>query len=91
MKKDRSEDYSIIHITLQPTSLDNVTKILDHIIFEDVVTVNLNKLDKDEQEKIIDIISGTVYAVNANIIKVGEGVFIITPEKVQSQNTTDMR
>jgi len=41
----------------------------------------------DQAVRIVDFLSGTVYALNGTISKVGSNIFVCTPDTVEVQGT----
>ena len=46
------------------------------------VLVNLKHLDTDTGKRLIDFVCGTAYAINGHMMKIGDSIFLFTPEKV---------
>ena len=46
------------------------------------VVINLEKLEKDVARRVIDFISGSVYALGGSIQKVSGGIFLIAPYNI---------
>jgi len=47
------------------------------------VVLNLEGLDVDIAQRIIDFTSGSCYAINGNLQKISNYIFIITPQTVE--------
>ena len=45
--------------------------------------VNLKYLDPDAGKRLIDFVCGTAYAINGHMMKLGDSIFLFTPEHVQ--------
>lgn len=69
-------------VLLQPTSIEECPKIVDNLKSKKPVIVNLSSLDSDTARKIFDFISGAVYALEGNVQKVANNIFIFAPENV---------
>lgn len=72
-------------ILSEPRSYDETQDIADHLRSRRTVIVNLQRLRQDQAVRIVDFLSGTVYALNGAISKVGPGIFICTPDTVEIQ------
>ncbi|MGI6541877.1 MAG: cell division protein SepF [Limnochordia bacterium] len=70
-------------VVVEPTSFDEVQSICDHLKERRPVIVSVEDLDKELSKRIIDFVSGTTYAIDGNIQRVGESIFIFTPSGVQ--------
>ena len=66
-------------VVLQPTSYNDATEITDHLREKKPVVVNLEKLDKDNARKIVDFLSGAVYALTGKMQKVSNGIILLVP------------
>jgi len=66
----------------QPESIDDAQDVCDHLKNKKPVIVNLEDIDKDTAQRIVDFLSGAVYAVDGNIQKVATGIFVIAPSNV---------
>ncbi len=69
----------------EPRSYEDTQEIADHLRARRPVLVNLQRVRSDQGTRIIDFLSGTVYALNGGISKVGQNIFLCTPESVEIQ------
>ncbi len=69
-------------ILLEPKSFDECPKIVDNLKSRKPVILNLEKMDSDLARKIFDFISGAVYALDGNVQKVANNIFLFAPENV---------
>jgi len=72
-------------ILSEPRSYDEVQEIADHLRFRRPVVVNLQRVRPDQAVRIVDFLSGTVYALNGGISKIGPNIFLCTPDTVEIQ------
>lgn len=70
-------------VLVKPERFDDAILIADHIIGRKTVVLNLEGTGKDLSRRIIDILSGTAYAVGAQIKNVSVGTFLIIPGGAQ--------
>jgi len=55
------------------------------------VVVNLQRIQRDQAVRIVDFLSGTVYALGGDIQKIGTDIFLCTPDNVDvSGSISDM-
>ena len=66
-------------VVLQPTTYNDATEIAGHLKEKKPVVVNLEKLDKDTARKIVDFLSGAVYALDGSMQKVSNGILLLVP------------
>lgn len=69
----------------EPRSYDEAQEIADHLRSRRSVVVNLQRVRTDQAVRIVDFLSGTVYALNGSISKLGSNIFLCTPESVEIQ------
>lgn len=71
----------------EPRSYDEAQEIADHLRSHRAVVVNLQRVRNDQALRIIDFLSGTVYALSGNISKIGGNIFLCTPDTVEIQGS----
>ncbi len=69
-------------VVMQPETFDDARDIANHLKSKKPVVMNLEFVEKDIARRIVDFLSGAVYALDGNIQKVSNGIFIITPYNV---------
>lgn len=78
-------------VLFEPRSYEEAQEMADHLRSRRQVVVNLQRVRKEHAVRIIDFLSGTVYALNGHISKVGTGIFLCTPDTVEVQgNISDI-
>lgn len=69
-------------MVVEPFSFDDAQHIADYLKSRKPVVVNLESSDPDIAKRMIDFISGTTYALNGQIQKVGNNIFLCAPNNV---------
>lgn len=67
----------------EPRSYEETQEIADHLRSRRPVVVNLHRVRPDQATRIVDFLSGTVYALNGSISKIGPNIFLCTPDTVE--------
>lgn len=67
---------------IKPTSVDDAREITDTLLSNRAVILNMEGLHFELAQRIIDFTSGSCYAMNGNLRKVSNYIFVITPETV---------
>ena len=67
---------------IKPNSMGDATEICDYLLSGRAVVLNMEGLHTEIAQRIIDILSGTAYAINGNLQKISTYIFIISPEEV---------
>jgi cell division inhibitor SepF len=71
----------------EPRSYDEVQDIADHLRQRRSVIVNLQRVRQDHMIRIVDFLSGTVYALGGSIQKIGNQIFFCAPDGVEVMGT----
>ena len=66
-------------VIMQPENFDDAQDICDHLKNKKPVIVNLEEIEKESAQRIVDFLSGSVYALDGQIQKVSNGIFLIAP------------
>lgn len=69
-------------VVMQPESFEDARDIANHLKSKKPVVMNLESVEKDIARRIVDFLSGAVYALDGNIQKVSNGIFLIAPYNV---------
>lgn len=69
-------------VIMQPDNFDDAQEICDHLKNKKPVVINLEDIEKGDAQRIIDFLSGSVYALEGSIQKVTNGIFLIAPSNV---------
>lgn len=75
-------------ILSEPRTYDNeAQEIADHLKSRRSVVVNLQRVRRDQAIRMVDFLSGTVYALGGHISKLGPNIFMCTPDSVEITGT----
>ncbi|MFX3622630.1 MAG: cell division protein SepF [Ectobacillus sp.] len=66
----------------EPRTYSEAQAIADHLKSRRSVVINLQRMSNDQALRIVDFLSGTVYAIGGDIQKLGVKTFLCTPENV---------
>lgn len=69
-------------VVMQPESFNDAKDVCDHLKNKKPSVINLEKVQKETAQRIIDFLSGSVYALDGSIQKVSNEIFIIAPNNV---------
>ena len=72
-------------ILLEPRAYSEAQQIADHLKKRNTVVVNLKRVTAEQAKRIMDFLSGTIYAIKGNIQKIGSGIFLCTPNNIDVQ------
>ena len=74
-------------ILLEPRAFSESQQIADHLKKRNTVVVNMKRVTAEQAKRIIDFLSGTVYAIGGDLQKIGVGIFLCTPKNVNVEGT----
>lgn len=66
-------------VLCEPRIYSDAKKVGKHLLENKAVIVNFNRINPDQATRIVDFLTGTVFAVNGEIQRVGEQIFLCTP------------
>ena len=69
-------------ILLEPRAYSESQQIADHLKNRNSVVVNLKRVTSDQAKRIIDFLSGCIYAIGDTMQKIGVGIYLCTPKNV---------
>lgn len=78
----RSNKMGMEVCVIKPSSVEDSREITDTLLSGRAVVLNLEGLHVEIAQRIIDFTSGSCYAINGNLQKISNYIFIITPETV---------
>lgn len=70
-------------ILIEPRVYAEAQDISEHLKNKKAVIVNLQRIDKEQGIRIIDFLSGTVYALGGDIQRIGTDIFLCAPDSVE--------
>ena len=72
-------------ILLEPRAYSESQAIADHLKSRNSVVVNLKRVTSGQAKRIIDFLSGCIYAIGGTMQKIGVGIYLCTPKNVNVQ------
>ena len=69
-------------VVIEPQGFDESPRLVDSLKAKKPVIINLENLETDTARKIFDFLSGATYALNGNVQKVANNIFVFAPENV---------
>ncbi len=69
-------------VVIEPTEFNDSPKLVDSLKAKKPVIINLENIETDVARKIFDFLSGATYALNGNVQKIANNIFVFAPENV---------
>ncbi len=76
-------------IVIEPKGFDDAQQVANCMREKRPVVINFENTEPEAAKRIIDFISGTTYALNGEIKKVGKNVFLCAPNNVNVAYTEE--
>ena len=70
-------------VLVEPRVYAEAQDIAENLKNKRATIVNLQRIERDQAIRIIDFLSGTVYALGGEIQRVGTNIFLCTPDNVE--------
>ena len=67
----------------EPNKYEDCTKAVDELKNRKVVVLNIEGMELEDQKQVFEFIKGAVYALEASIQKISNGIFVLAPNNVQ--------
>lgn len=69
-------------VLVSTVTFETATDIADHLAARRIVLLNLESTPKDDARRIIDFLSGAIYALDGKLKKVAISTFVLAPSNV---------
>lgn len=70
-------------VVFEPRVYSEVQEVADLLISNQSVVLNFNRIEEDQAKRIVDFLTGTIYAINGDIQRIGDEIFLCTPNNVE--------
>jgi cell division inhibitor SepF len=69
-------------VRFHPTSFQDSRKAATDLVASKAVIVNLEDLDKDSARRMVDFLSGVVFAMDGDVQKIAQSAYVFCPPNV---------
>lgn len=66
-------------VLFAPKAYSDVKEITDNLLANQAVIVNFSTIDDAQAKRIVDFLTGAVFAINGEIQRVDDAIFLVTP------------
>ena len=70
-------------VIFKPSSYDETESVIDSLRERKPIVVNLDEINPAVAQRILDFISGAVYALNGDIRRAARNIFVVAPPKIE--------
>lgn len=81
--KNPENAYQSKIVVFEPRVYSEVQEIADLLLSNQSVILNFTRIEEDQAKRIVDFLTGTIYAISGDIQRVGEEIFLCTPKNVE--------
>lgn len=78
-------------LLVSPVTFNEAIKIANDLKKNRIMVVNLDDVEFEEGRKIVDFLSGTIYAIGGSVNKISGKIIVFAPGFVDVQNTISFR
>jgi len=73
----------------EPKTFEESLEVVNSLRERKSIILNLHLLDAEQSQRVVDFVSGATHAVDGHQQRIGEGVFIFTPNNVSISAETE--
>ena len=76
-------------VVIEPRAFEETLEIIEHLRLKKSVILNLHLLDTAQSQRVVDFLSGATHALEGHQQRIGDGVFIFTPNNVSIRSESE--
>jgi len=76
-------------VVTEPKSFDECPMLVNSLKARKPIIINLEKIETDTAKKIFDFLMGATYALNGNMQKIANNIFVFVPENINVTSNTE--
>ena len=77
-------------ILFEPRAFAETQDIANHLKQKKAAVVNLHRLQKEQSKRVVDFLSGVIFAIEGDIQRTGPRIFLCTPKNIGVSGTIDL-
>ena len=74
---------------MEPSVYSEAERIADALLKGEAVLINFKRMEQKDAKRVIDFVVGVAYAINGDVQKVRDEIFICSPANFQVQGNFD--
>ena len=78
-ERERKREYDSIQ-EFRPRSFDDVASVIDLLLTKKPAIVYLTEVRDNTSQRVLDILSGAIYALNGSVGEIGDEGYLFTPD-----------
>ena len=76
-------------MVIEPRTFEESLEVVNNLRVRKSIILNMHLLDAEQSQRVVDFISGATHALDGHQQRIGEGVFIFTPNNVNISAETE--
>ena len=77
-------------VLFEPRSYSETQEIASYLKQKKATVVNLHRLQKEQSKRVIDFLSGVIFAIDGDIQQIGNKIFLCTPKNITVGGAIEM-
>ena len=69
-------------ILFEPRDFSDGQEIAAHLLHKKAAVLNLHRLQKEQSKRVIDFLTGVIFAIEGDIQRIGPKIFLCTPKNI---------
>ena len=78
-------------IIYSPKTYRDVKKLIDYLKNREPIIVDLAEIKRDKGQRILDFLSGAIYALDGSMHKISGSIYLLTPDGVNIMVPTELK
>ena len=70
----------------EPKTADDVQTLIDFLKKRESAIINLDNVEEEVSQRVLDFVSGAIYALNGSVHRISGNIFLLSPEGVGITN-----
>lgn len=70
-------------VVYAPRSPEDVQNLIDFLRRREPAIINLDNAEASDAQRILDFVSGAIYALNGSVHRIASNIFLLSPEGVE--------
>lgn len=77
-------------ILFEPRAFAETQDIADYLKQKKAAVINLHRLQKEQSKRVVDFLSGVIFAIEGDIQRIGPRIFLCTPKNIGVSGSIDL-
>ncbi len=88
-RASRNDSGAFRMVVIEPKSIEECRKLIDNLRNNKPIIINLEKVETDLARKMFDFLTGATYALQGNIQRINQNIYLFAPRNVNIKAMVD--